>query len=184
MNQYKGKGGDDMLKNRNIPFGYCIMNGKYVVNEQEAEVVQQIFARYIGGDSLKTIAEQITVPYNSCKPKWNKNMVSRVLVNRRYLGENGYPAIISQEDFDNANQMKAARYIKGEKKGTSPKTETIIIRAEYEPTDEIQKKTNEISRMLDTTDADKEKLIQQIFRCAEMKYSVLKPIYSGGEVNA
>lgn len=184
MNQYKGKGGDDMLKNRNIPFGYCIMNGKYVVNEREAEVVQQIFARYIGGDSLKTIAEQITVPYNSCKPKWNKNMVSRVLINRKYIGENGWQAIIPKEDFDNANQMKAARYIKGVIKGTSPKTEPIIIRAEYELTDEIQKKTNEISRMLDTPDSDKEKLIQQIFRCAEMKYAVLKPIYSGGEANA
>ena len=173
-----------MLKNRNIPFGYRIRGGEYAVNDTEAEAIRQIFARYIGGDSLKTIAAQMTVPYNACKPVWNKNMVSRVLENRRYLGENGYPAIISQEDFDTANQIKATRYIKGERKEASPQTEQIIIPTAYEPTEEIQKKTNEIARMLDTPDADKEDIIQQIFRCAEMKYAALKPIYDRGDTNA
>ncbi len=173
-----------MLKNRNISFGYCITNGEYAVNEQEADAIRQIFARYIDGDSLKTIAVQMTVPYNTCKPLWNKNMVSRVLENRRYLGENGYPAIISQEDFDTANQIKATRYIKGERKETSPQTEQKSVRTIYEPTDEIQRKTNEISRLLDTPDADKEDIIQQIFRCAEMKYAALRPIYDGGDTNA
>ncbi|MBQ8194867.1 MAG: recombinase family protein [Oscillospiraceae bacterium] len=172
-----------MLKNRNIPFGYCIRGGEYAVNEIEAEAIRQIFARYIGGDSLKTIAAKLTVPYNACKPVWNKNMVSRVLENRRYLGENGYPAIISQEDFDTANQIKATRYIKGERKESPPGTEQRPIRTIYEPTEEIQKKTNEIARMLDTPDADKDEIIQQIFRCAEMKYAALKPIYDGGDTN-
>lgn len=173
-----------MLKNRNIPFGYCITNGEYYVNEQEAEAIRQIFARYIGGDSLKTIAAQMTVPYNTCKTVWNKNMVSRVLENRRYLGENGYPAIISQEDFDTANQIKATRYIKGERKEISPQTEQKIIRTAYEPTEEIQRKNNEITRQLDTPNADKEDIIQQIFRCAEMKYAALRLIYDGGDTNA
>ncbi len=172
-----------MLKNRNIPFGYCIRGGEYAVNEQETDAIRQIFARYIGGDSLKTIAAQMTVPYNTCKPVWNKNMVSRVLENRRYLGENSYPAIISQEDFDTANQIKATRYIKGERKETAPKKEQKIIKIAYEPTEEIQRKTNEISRMLDTPDADKEDIIKQIFKCAEMKYAALKPIYDGGDTN-
>lgn len=165
-----------MLKNRNIPFGYCITNGEYAVNDAEAEAIRQIFAQYIGGDSLKTIAAQITVPYNTNKPVWNKNMVSRVLENRRYLGENGYPAIISQENFDTANQIKATRYIKGERKESSPQTEQRPIRTIYEPTEEIQRKNNEISRLLDTPNANKEDIIQQVFRCAEMKYAELKPI--------
>ena len=173
-----------MLKNRNIPFGYCIKGGEYAVNETEAEAIRQIFARYIGGDSLKTIATQMTVPYNTCKTVWNKNMVSRVLENRRYLGDNGYPAIISQEHFDTANQIKATRYIKGERKESSPRTEQIPIHTIYEPTEEIQRITNEISRLLDTPDADKDDIIKQIFRCAEMKYVALKPIYDGGDTNA
>ena len=173
-----------MLKNRNIPFGYCITNGEYAVNDTEVEVIRQIFHRYIGGDSLKTIAAQMTVPYNACKPVWNKNMVSRVLENRRDLGDNGYPAIISQEHFDTANQIKATRYIKGERKESSPRTEQIPIHTIYEPTEEIQRITNEISRLLDTPDADKDDIIKQIFRCAEMKYAALKPIYDGGDTNA
>ena len=173
-----------MLKNRNIPFGYCITNGEYALNDTEAEAIRQIFARYIGGDSLKTIAAQMTVPYNICKPVWNKNMVSRVLENRRYLGENGYPTIITQEYFDTANQIKATRYIKGERKASSPEIEQKPVRTVYKPTEEIQRKINEISRMLDTPDADKEDIIQQIFRCAEMKYAALRPIYDGGDTNA
>ena len=173
-----------MLKNRNIPFGYCITNGEYAVNDTEAEAIRQIFAQYIGGDSLKTVAAQMTVPYNTCKPVWNKNMVSRVLENRRYLGENGYPTIISQEDFDTANQIKTTRYIKAERKESSHRIEQKIIKTAYEPTEEIQRKTNEISRLLDTSDVDKQNIIQQIFKCAEMKYAALKPIYDGGEANA
>ncbi len=173
-----------MLKNRNIPFGYCMTNGEYSVNDTEAEAIRQIFARYIGGDSLKTIAAQMTVLYNTCKPVWNKNMVSRVLENRRYLGENGYPAIISQYDFDTANQIKATRYIKGERKESSLQTESRPICTIYEPTEEIHRKTNEIFRLLDTPDADKEDIIQKIFKCAEMKYATLKPIYDGGDTNA
>lgn len=38
--------------------------------------------------------------------------------------------------------------------------------------------------MLDTPDVDKEEIIQQIFRCAEMKYAALKPIYDGGDTSA
>ena len=45
-----------MLKNRSIPFGYCMVNGKYALNAPEAEAVRKIFADYIGGKSLKTIA--------------------------------------------------------------------------------------------------------------------------------
>lgn len=31
-----------MVKNRNIPFGYCMVNGKYALNAPEAETVQEI----------------------------------------------------------------------------------------------------------------------------------------------
>ena len=48
-----------MLKNRNIPFGYCMVNGKYALNAPEAETVRKIFDDYIGGKSLKTIAAEI-----------------------------------------------------------------------------------------------------------------------------
>lgn len=58
-----------MLKNRSIPFGYCMVNGKYALNAPEAEAVRKIFADYIGGKSLKTIAAEMQIPYNTGKPK-------------------------------------------------------------------------------------------------------------------
>lgn len=56
-----------MLKNRSIPFGYCMVNGKFALNAIEAETVRKIFANYISGKSLKTIAAEMTIPYNSGK---------------------------------------------------------------------------------------------------------------------
>ena len=80
-----------MLKNRNIPFGYCMVNGEYALNAPEAEAVRTIFAEHISGKSLKAIASEMQIPYNTGKALWNKNMVCRVLGNRKYIGENGYP---------------------------------------------------------------------------------------------
>lgn len=62
-----------MLKNRSIPFGYCMVNGKYALNVPEAEAVRKIFADYIGGKSLKAVAAEMQIPYNMCKAAWNKN---------------------------------------------------------------------------------------------------------------
>ncbi len=171
-----------MLKNRNIPFGYCMKNGKFTLNEPEAEAVKQIFAQYIGGDSIKTIAAKMTVPYNSCKPKWNKNMVSRILENRRYIGENGYPAIISQEDFRTANAIKSTRYTKSSKVKTAIEPQRVVQKTVYEPTIEILQLTNEINRSLENVGADKNKVMEMIVQCAEMKYAALKS--DGGKANA
>ena len=55
-----------MKKIRYIPYGYTMRNGQIVVDEAEAEVIRSIYDRYVSGDSLKTIAEQLTlkrVPY-------------------------------------------------------------------------------------------------------------------------
>ena len=72
-----------MLKNRSIPFGYCMVNGKYALNAPEAEAVRKIFEGYINGKSLKIIAAEMTIPYNTGKAVWNKNMVCRVLENKK-----------------------------------------------------------------------------------------------------
>ncbi len=172
-----------MLKSRNIPFGYCVKNGSYALNEPEAEAVKHIFAQYISGDSIKTIAAQMTVPYNSCKPRWNKNMVSRIIGNCRYIGENDYPAIISQEDFLTANAIKSTRYTKSSKVKTATEPQRVIHKTVYEPTIEIMRLTNEINRNLDNPGSDKNKTIELILQCAGMKYAALKHESVGGEMN-
>lgn len=165
-----------MLKNRSIPFGYCMVNGKYALNAPEAETVRKIFADYIGGKSLKTIAAEMTIPYIIGKSVWNKNMVCRVLENRIYIGENGYPQIITSEDFRLAARIKTERntYRKPAPQNEPQQTETMLMK--YEPTDEIQRMTNEINRQLDSENSDKEKVEALIIMCAQLKYTTVNEV--------
>lgn len=165
-----------MLKNRSIPFGYCMVNGKYALNAPEVEAVRKIFADYIGGKSLKTIAAEMQIPYNMGKAVWNKNMVCRVLENRKYIGENDYPQIITSEDFNMAARIKAERntYRKPAPQN-EPRRQEIMI-TEYEPTDEIQRMTNEINRLLDSENPNKEKVEALIIMCAQLKYTTVNEV--------
>ncbi len=162
-----------MLKNRSIPFGYCMVNGKYALNALEAETVRKIFADYIGGKSLKTIAAEMQIPYNTGKAVWNKNMVCRVLENKKYIGENGYPQIITAEDFEQAARIKVERntYRKPALQDEPQQAEILIT--EYQPTDEIHRITNEINRQLDSENLDKVKVEALIIKCAQLKYKTI-----------
>ncbi len=165
-----------MLKNRSIPFGYCMVNGEYALNAPEAETVRKIFSEYIGGKSLRAIAVEMVIPYNVDKNKWNINMVCRVLENKKYIGENGYPQIVSESDFRLAAQIKAERktYRKPATQDEIRQPEKIITN--YEPTDEIQRMTNEINRLLDSETPNKEKVEALIIMCAQLKYTTVSEV--------
>lgn len=167
-----------MLKNRNIPFGYCMVNGKYALNVPEAEAVRKVFEDYIGGKSLKTIAEETKIPYNSGKTIWNKNMVCRVLENTKYIGENGYPKIISNEDFETAAQIKSERNTYRKPATQNELRQPEIVITDYEPTEKIQRMTNEINRLLNSENHDKNTIEELIIRCAQLKYMAIKEVIS------
>ena len=166
-----------MQKNRIIPFGYCVINGKYALNICESEAVKKIFSDYIGGKSLKTIAAEMQIQYNANKIAWNKNMVSRVLENRKYIGENGYPQIVTEEEFEQAVQIRTERttYRKPALQTNLQSIKTVMV-TEYEPTDEIQRMTNEINRLLDSEIIDKENIESLIIKCAQLKYTAISEV--------
>ncbi len=168
-----------MLKNRNVPFGYDVVDGRFEPNEIEAESVRKIFADYIGGKSLKIIASEMKVPYNSSKTVWNKNMVCRVLENRKYLGENGYPQIVSERDFEQAAEIKSERrtYRKDALQSDLSKSNCCgITITEYNPTKKIERITNEINRLLETENPDKKEAEALITKCAQIKYRSLNEV--------
>ncbi len=165
-----------MLKNRNIPFGYCMVNGKYALSTLEAETVRKIFAEYIGGKSLKTIAAEMTIPYNTGKTIWNKNMVSRVLENGKYIGENGYPQIVTSEDFEQAARIKAERNTYRKPASQKELQKIGVTITEYNPTEEIHRMTNEINRLLDYNHPDKEQVELLITDCAQLKYGMINEV--------
>ena len=153
-----------------------MVNGKYALNASEADTVRKIFADYIGGKSLRTIAVEMETPYNVGKNKWNINMVCRVLENKKYIGENGYPQIITAEDFEQAAHIKTERNTYRKPHPHDEIRQPEIIITNYEPTDEIQRMTNEINRLLDSENHDKEKVEALIIMCAQLKYTTVNEV--------
>lgn len=89
------------MKNRKLPFGYCMNRGLICINQDEAEIVHMLFESYLMGKSYSQLASALSVqsiPYNTGSA-WNKNMVARILQNRTYVGERDFPPIIAQDLF-------------------------------------------------------------------------------------
>ena len=102
-----------MAKYRKFPFGYRMEFGKVVIDPDESKWVIYIFEQYIGGESFKSISDTLKdagISYDADKP-WNKNMVARILQDRRYTGEGKFPQIIDTCVFqmvDKKRSQKAA----------------------------------------------------------------------------
>lgn len=91
-----------MSKNRVIPYGYTIQDGVLQIVEDERGIIQDIFKKYLEGNSYKTIAETLTkdeITYHNNNSTWNKNMVARILKNEIYKGNEKYPQIIGDALF-------------------------------------------------------------------------------------
>lgn len=101
-----------MEKNRVIPFGYCMRNGKITVDFTESKAVIRIFEEYLNGSSLLQITklmESEKIRYSEGSEKWNKNMVKRIIENEKYLGTYKYPQIISEKFFTQANEKRVLK---------------------------------------------------------------------------
>ena len=78
------------MANRYIPFGYEITDAEIVIIEREAEVVRNVFSLYVQGNSLKSISDRLNllpVSYAGDGRLWDKNIVKRILENKKYIGD-------------------------------------------------------------------------------------------------
>ena len=101
-----------MKKIRYLPFGYTIRNGHTVIEQQEADIVRNIFRSYIQGASLKEIAEDLTakqIPYTERTCVWDKARISRILENAKYTGDEEFEMIIDEDIYEEAVAVKSAR---------------------------------------------------------------------------
>ena len=97
------------MKNRYIPFGYCLSDGIIIAHDTEAEMVRLAFQQYIAGESYSRIAallEKTGCPYSEGASSWNKNMVGRILQNRKYTGQDRYPMLVTEEEFNLSLQIQ------------------------------------------------------------------------------
>lgn len=84
------------------PYGYRIVDGKAVIDEEQARNVQTIFADYLNGTALMVAAAKVGL-------KMCHGSVGRLLRNRHYLGDAFYPDIIDRETFDAAEEKRMER---------------------------------------------------------------------------
>jgi site-specific DNA recombinase len=109
----KAKGGG--YNGSRCPYGYSYIDHKFVVDEEQADVVRSIFAQFNAGASLNAIMRHLNntdTPTATGKAEWFVNGVKHVLSNGAYTGlaqwsgtesDTGtHPAIISRVDYDKA----------------------------------------------------------------------------------
>ena len=102
------------MKNRYLPFGYKIADGKIVADSEQVEAVRRIFDAYTAGQTFQQIADALSaqgIPYRSDASRWNKNMVSRILANADYCGTAEYPQIITAGQLEAAEQIRKSKTV-------------------------------------------------------------------------
>lgn len=100
------------MKQRKTPFGYIIKNGIVTVDKTEADIVREIAKQYLGGSSLKTIAGGLTlrtIEYMPGKSDWNKSRIRRMIDDTRYIGNNGYPPILTEQEYSAMQAFKSQK---------------------------------------------------------------------------
>ena len=78
------------LNNYKYFYGYDVVDGELVVNEQQAEVVRNIFDWYLQGMSLGQIKrrlEENQIKTASGKSVWSKSVIQEMLCNEKYIGD-------------------------------------------------------------------------------------------------
>ena len=87
-------------------------NGEIITELTESRAVVRIFEKYLNGSSLLQIAklmESEKIRYTADSDQWNKNMVKRIIENKKYLGNDKYPQIISEKFFNMANEKRVSK---------------------------------------------------------------------------
>lgn len=96
------------MKNRIIPYGYRIEDGKVTIYHEEAAIVKEIYEKRAAGVILSDIAASLNdrgIPFYG-ELGWDKHKVKRLLENDKYLGMDGHPAILDQQIVDNARSFQ------------------------------------------------------------------------------
>jgi len=84
------------------PYGYRIENGKAIVDDEKAEQIKLLFEAYLSGDSLATAAKKAGI-------KAFHAGIGNILKNKKYVGDDFYPAIIDKDSFEAAEIERMSR---------------------------------------------------------------------------
>lgn len=88
---------------RHMPIGYKIIDGKIEIETNKSEIVKKIFADYLNGKSMLSIAKMLMkkdVLTANNKVNWTHCSVGKILENKKYVGNEFYPQIIDKDTFE------------------------------------------------------------------------------------
>lgn len=188
---------------RKLPFGYKMVMGEVTQAPEEAALVKHIFDQYLAGTSFKALTMEMTlqpIPFDDEKP-WNKNQIARILEDPRYIGEKGFPPIISPETHQAAQarrdamrkprqgttQSKAVRKLVGRKTSEDPDEQIMAILNSLildpsqiqAPSFHAEKTSADLRRRLDEVllqlPVDEDKAKGLIWDCAVASYQTIDP---------
>ena len=121
-------------------YGYVLKNGTLVINEEEAEVIRNIFRLYLSGMGKPKIADYLNennIPYHGSVENWSLNTIDYILQNERYIGD----ALLQKTFTSDRLPFKRHR-----NKGNCPmyyvsfSHPPIISREDFEAVKELQRK--------------------------------------------
>lgn len=99
--------------NNYITYGYRLVDGYMRMDSEQSEAVHLIFDAYDGGESIKKIVGMLKdrkAPATRGKPSWSPALIRKILHNKDYLGEEPYPRMIEEEQFDRVQEcLKRSR---------------------------------------------------------------------------
>ena len=102
-----------------VPYGYKVVDQKYQIDENEAQLIKEIFNLYANTEiSANKISKYLTSKgiFNRNGNPFNNGTIYGILGCRKYIGEysignhvnkNGIPAIIDEDTFNRAFQKRA-----------------------------------------------------------------------------
>jgi site-specific DNA recombinase len=70
--------------------GYDKIDGKLVINEEQATIVHRIYREFLDGYSVSQIASHLTtdgIPSEQGNIVWNLSSVKQILTNEKYTGD-------------------------------------------------------------------------------------------------
>lgn len=84
------------------PYGYLIIEGKAIADEEKAKQLNALFKAYVAGAGLKEAAKSVGIMLSH-------SSVGKLLRNEKYLGTSFYPQIIDKAIFEAAEVERMKR---------------------------------------------------------------------------
>ncbi len=100
------------MKMRSLPYGYHYENGCIAIHPTESPILLQLLRDYLDGQSLLNIAKRLNAEQVEYMPGvigWNKARIMRIIEDKRYKGESGYPSLIDEETHAELQSKKAEK---------------------------------------------------------------------------